>query len=268
MGKIHLNIFSFDERLDFQSGYVRQDVYYKPQSTFRDILGMVNAKLFGYHEFGVNLEHIHCRINELAVFGNSSIKELVEAFGNTWIIDPLNKRYARKDLLLNIDLAFTRYRPFFQKLPFILPSECEELKKFLPINFITPYYDDEYCGDGFLLYVKWLIERYPLYKKQLLESITMLNGGIFEHVCLANFMFPASNAIDLQIESLQFEILNATKTFVRKEWVNFANQINKQYQHTFHLETSLANECVMTEQSVFIQNILQASPSNIEQKNM
>lgn len=267
MGKIHLNIFSFDERLDFQSGYVRQDVYYKSQSTLRDILNMVDPKLFGYHKFGVNVEYIHCRINDLAIFGNFNTKELVEHFGNVWTIDPLSKRYAKKDLLLNIDLAFTKYKTFFQKMSFILPSECEELKKFLPINFIVPRYDDEYCGDGFLLYVKWLIERYPLHKKQLLESITMLNGGIFEHSCLANFMFPANNTIDLQIESLQFEVLNAANTFVRKEWVAFGKQLNKQYQQDFQ-HTSLSNECVMTEQSMFIQNILQTNRNITKQEKV
>ena len=113
--------------------------------------------------------------------------------------------------LAYVGMAFTKYQSFFQTMRFIAPSEQAELKKYIPINFIATCHDDEYCGDGFLLYIQWLIMRYPLYKKTLLQSIAHVNGGIFEHVCVANCLFPANNAIDLQIEALQQLLIQTQK---------------------------------------------------------
>ena len=70
MRQLELSIFSFDSRLDFQSGYVRQTLSYTQQSTLKDILQQINPKLFGYQEFGVDRDFIHFRINDIAIFGN------------------------------------------------------------------------------------------------------------------------------------------------------------------------------------------------------
>ena len=261
MRQLELSIFSFDSRLDFQSGYVRQTLCYTQQSTLKDILQQINPKLFGYQEFGVDRDFIHFRINDIAIFGNLYIDELVSKFGYSWVIDPLNKRYAKKDLLLNIDMTFTKYQSFFQTMRFIAPSEQAELKKYIPINFIATCHDDEYCGDGFLLYIQWLIMRYPLYKKTLLQSIAHVNGGIFEHVCVANCLFPANNAIDLQIEALQHELLNSSKTFVQKEWIAFGQNIVKQYP--FECKNVIMSDNTTSYPTNFMQNIL---AHNIEHK--
>ncbi len=255
MGKLHLSIFSFDSRIDFQSGYVRQEIHYKTHDTLKDIFQAVHAKYFGYQEFGIDMQFIHCRINGYAVFGNLSIKEIVEQIGSYWEIEPLNKRYAKKDLLLNLDIAFAQYNDFFYTMDFIAPSEREELKKYLLINFIVPCYDDSYCGDGFLLYIKWLILRYPLYKEKLLGYIAYKDGGIFEHISTANFMLPHNRAIDTQIESLQNMLI--APTCKHKEWQRLGEAINAQYQ--FSCKHSIADYNIAESFTPFIQSILHAT---------
>ncbi|RDU65265.1 hypothetical protein CQA53_06735 [Helicobacter didelphidarum] len=257
MAKLDLNIFSFDSRLDFQSGYVRQEMFFQSSWTLRDVLQNIHAKSFGYQEFGVDLDFIHCRINGFAIFGNIAVYELIDKFGTTWVIDPLSKKFAQKDLLLNLDKAFAQYNTFFRMAHFITPSDREELKKYLPINFIATCYDDEYCGDGFILYIKWLLSRYPLYKKQLLSTLCTFENGIFEHICIANFLFPANNTIDLAIESLQSDLVNGAKTLVPKMCFEFGKYLDGQYRFSCH--SAMVHENKIPIQSNFVQKIVDSN---------
>lgn len=254
MGKLYLSIFSFDSRIDFQNGYVRQELCYKEHDTLKDILQAVEAKYFGYQEFGVDMQFIHCRINGYAVFGNLAIKEIVSQLGCHLEIEPLSKRYAKKDLLLDLDAAFAKYNDFFYEMDFIVPSEKEELKKYLLINFIVPCHDDTYCGDGFLLYIKWLLLRYPIYKEKLLDFIACSDSGIFQHISTANFMLPHNRAIDTQIESLQSMLLSPTRK--NKEWLAFGSHIASQYHFT--CEQRIADYNAAESFTPFIQSILHA----------
>lgn len=255
MGKLYLSIFSFDSRIDFQNGFVRQEVHYKANDTLKDIFQAVDSKNFGYQEFGIDLQFIHCRINGYAVFGNLGVKEIVEKLGCYLEIEPLNKRYAKKDLLLDLDKVFARYNDFFYAMDFIAPSDKEELKKYLLINFIVPTYDDSYCGDGFLLYIKWLCLRYPLYKEKLLRFISCRESGIFWHVSTANFMLPHNRAIDTQIESLQSALISPTCK--DKEWLGFGSYMNSQYQFT--CKNRIADYNAAESFTPFIQSILHAN---------
>ena len=221
MARLELSIFAFDKRLDFQSGYVRETLHYNKNATLRDILGEINPRSFGYQEFGVNLDFLHVRINNLAIFGNKSVRDLVAKLGDSWVIEPLSKKYAKKDLLLDYEAIFAEYSGFFGAMDFIMPSEKYELKKYLPLNFISIYNDENYCGDGFVLYVKWLMRRHPLQKRELLAAITQFSSGIFNRINVASSIFPANNDIDVEIESLQSEIVNAQRNLVSKEYYDF-----------------------------------------------
>ncbi len=227
MGKLHLNIFSFDSRIDFQNGYVRQDIYYKSNDTLKDVFNYIDSKLFGYQEFGVNMNFIYCRINGYAIFGNMPVNEIVNKLGNVWEIEPISKKYATKDLLLNFDIALNKYEDFFYQMDFITPSQINELKKYILINFIATSYDDSYLGDGFFLYIKWLITHYPLHTNKLLKFIATNDGNIFEHISISGFIFPCNKIIDMQIESLQAMILSNES--LQKECRYLKSQISKQY---------------------------------------
>lgn len=253
MGKLYLSIFSFDSRIDFQNGFVRQEIYYKANDTLKDLFQSLDSKNFGYQEFGVDLHCIHCRINGYAIFGNLTIKEIVDKLGCYLDIEPLSKKYARKDLLLDLDKVFMKYNDFFYLMDFIAPSEKAELKKYLLINFIVPTHDDSYFGDGFLLYIKWLCLRYPLHKEKLLCFIACKDSGIFWHISTANFMLPHNRAIDTQIESLQRELILSKN----KEWQWLGSYINSQYHFT--CKNRIADYNNSDSFTPFIQNILHTS---------
>lgn len=225
MARIDLNIFSFDSRLDFQNGYVRESLHTKHSWHLKDLLEHINAKNFGYQEFGVDLDFIALRVNNVAVFGNIGLNDLLSYFGKILTLEPLSKKYVKKDLLIDYDTAFEPYREFFLKMEFIHPSEQTELKKYLPLNFIASSVNSEYYGDGFMLYIRWLLARHTLHKNRLLHEISKANG-IFNHINTASLVFPADNCIDVSIEELQGEVLHLSEYKKALESLNNAYNID------------------------------------------
>lgn len=251
MAKLELSIFSFDKRLDFQSGYIRDIVHCKASWNLSDLLQHINAKSFGYQEFGYDLDKLHLRINNMAIFGNISLKNIIANFGNYLILEPLSKKYVKKDLIVDYELAFKKYSDFFAKMDFLNQNESYELIKYLPVNFIIPNYDDNYLGDGFMLYVKWLIKRHTLHTKKLLGYISNIENGIFNHINTASFLFPANNEIDMNIEFLQKEILNQADF---KEYEKFSKHLESQFN--FHINNEILKSNKIYTQSNFIESIL------------
>ena len=231
--KLYLSVFSFDSRIDFQSGYVRIEIYCDKEATLRTVFEKIPAKFFGYQEFGVDKEFIHCRINGIAVLEDVSVEKLVARFGNSWTIEPLSKRYAKKDLLLDLDLAIKKYDAFFQLADFVYPGERKELSKYLLINFIAESHDEDYYGDGFFLYVKWLMGRHPMKMADLLRFISHKDHGLFSHVPVSSLMFPANSMIDDEIQSLQSQLVNGSRCPIhRAEWVFLGKQLDSKYGFT------------------------------------
>lgn len=228
---IYISIFSFDNKLDFQNGYVRCELRYSENMSLKDLLSNIKNDDFSNKTFGVNLDYIYCKINGIAVFENLNVVDLVERFGNVWTIDPISKKFATKDLLIDFELISLRYSNFFQSSPFITNEEQKEFKKYLLINFICDSYHNDYLGDGFFLYIKWLIERHEAKKEYLLKIISNKNEGIMNHVPISSLIFPENKIIDSKIEYLQNLLINASKCpFKNGEWVWIGTEIENNYK--------------------------------------
>lgn len=238
--EIFISIYSFDYRLDFQSGFVRCKVKYSNDDMLSDIIKKIPHDNFSNKEMGVDLDFLHIRLNGIAILEDVEILDLINQFGKIWYLEPLSRRYAKKDLTLNLDFAYAKYNGFFNSAPFITPSERLELKKYLSINFICNY-DDEYYGDGFFLYVKWLINRHPRQQRSLLKTISDPKCGIMNHIPLASLIYPRSGVLDNEIEYLQGMLLNPSRCPIKQnDWGKLSFKISDQY--TIKPVSKLANE--------------------------
>lgn len=238
--KIIISIYSFDYRLDFQSGFVRCEIDYGNNDKLSDIIKKIPHDNFSNKEMGVDLDFLHIRLNGLAILEDLGALDLVNRFGKIWYLEPLSRRFAKKDLTLNLEFAYAKYNDFFNSAPFITPSERVELKKYLSINFICQY-DDEYYGDGFFLYIKWLMNRHPRQKRYLLETIASPVGGIMNHIPLASLMYPKNGILDNEIEYLQGMLLNPSRCPVKQnKWSSMSSKISDKY--TLNPKTKLIDE--------------------------
>ncbi|AFI04732.1 DUF5644 domain-containing protein [Helicobacter cetorum] len=216
--KLHLKVFRFEVKKDYNPAYVSYFLEYQEEQRLLDILKQLQGVGFS--------EPIGLKINQIAVFENAQLSDLVAFFGKEWVLEPLSKRYALKDLIIDEKAVLKSYEPFFNQMTFLSAGEKEELEKYLRINFINPQENPKYLGDGFFLYIKWLLKRYPSQQNKLLEVIANPEDGVMNFLSIAPYLYPKDDNIDHEIYELQ-EILTNSKI---NPWQDFSKNLLSLYQ--------------------------------------
>ncbi|WP_104759795.1 DUF5644 domain-containing protein [Helicobacter bizzozeronii] len=196
--KLQIRVFRFDAKNQYNPSYPLCIVEYLPEWRLKDVLEHIP-----FPDFGYDATHLGLKINQIAIFENLLVSELVQRFSAEWVLEPLAAEYALKDLLMDESAILGQYQSFLQSAPFLSASEQSELAKYININFITPKKQAGYYGDGFFLYVRWLMTRYPTRAKDFLQSIAHDKYGVMHFVSLKNYLYPPSDRLDEAIYDLQ-----------------------------------------------------------------
>lgn len=196
MDKVQLEVFAFEAGVDYLPYYKKLSFQVKSNQTLRDLLIFLSQEISGY---ACDIEHLALRINGIAIFENLEMIDLTQRFGNEWQIDPISTYYAYKDLLVDKKALRKKYDTFFAWADFLSVEEREELDKYLLLNLITPMSNDEYLGDGFFLYLKWLLARHPEKLGEILEWVIEPQSGVLNFVSLADMVYPRGTALDEEI---------------------------------------------------------------------
>ncbi|BBB19863.1 DUF5644 domain-containing protein [Helicobacter cinaedi] len=199
MNKVQLEVFAFEAGVDYLPYYKKLCLQIKDNQTLRDLLVFLQQEISGYV---CDIEHLALRINGIAIFENLNLIDVVQRFGDEWQIEPISVYYAYKDLLVDKKSVEKKYDAFFAWADFLNAEEREELDKYLLLNLITPMSNDEYLGDGFFLYFKWLLSRHPEKLNELLEWIVQPQSGILNFVSLADMAYPRGNTLDEEMWEL------------------------------------------------------------------
>lgn len=196
MDKVQLEVFAFEAGVDYLPYYKKLSFQVKSNQTLRDLLIFLSQEISGY---ACDIEHLALRINGIAIFENLEMIDLTQRFGNEWQIEPISTYYAYKDLLVDKKALRKKYDTFFAWADFLSVEEREELDKYLLLNLITPMSNDEYLGDGFFLYLKWLLARHPEKLGKILEWVIEPQSGVLNFVSLADMVYPRGTALDEEI---------------------------------------------------------------------
>lgn len=193
MDRVQLEVFTFEAGADYLPYYNKLTFPFLDDYRLSDVLAYVKSNIRG---FGYDDQNLALRVNGIAVFENLSVVELVQRFSKEWVIEPLSTRYARKDLLIDRQWLLKRYDGFFAQWKFVTLEEREELNKYLLLNLISPIQDDLYLGDGFFLYLQWLISRHPENMREIQEVLCDERIGIWNFVSLADWVYPRAHLLD------------------------------------------------------------------------
>lgn len=196
--KIDLELFSFEAGVDYLPYY--QKLVFEPNSshTLADLLAFVKGNIDNY-----GCESIAFRLNGTAIFSNQNITELMATFGSEWCIEPLSTYYAKKDLIINTAHLLKQYEAFFVESSFLSANEREVFEKdYLLLNLISPLRSEYYLGEGFFLYIKWLIERHKDKENELSKWLMEKHSGIVNATNIAQFVYPRAFKLDSEILSL------------------------------------------------------------------
>ncbi|WP_281746705.1 DUF5644 domain-containing protein [Helicobacter suis] len=211
--KLQIRAFRFSAKEDYNPAYPLYVVEYQLDWTLRDILAHIP-------DLSYDQTHLGLRINRVVVFENLSINTLINRFGKEWILEPLATKYVLKDLLMDTEGMLKPYQNFFKSASFLTEAEKSELSRYIHINAITPKSDSDYFGDGFFLYTKWLMNRYPHRTPDLLQNLADKHHGAMHFVSLKHYIFPKNDVIDTEIYSLQQQLLNASNPSANNPWAH------------------------------------------------
>lgn len=231
IGFLHLEIFCFDPSADYEFYFKKYKISYthaKPSGeqistsqTLGEILGLISSaldicvdtriglKINGIALLGDNISDEldykaskeHKEILSKETSSKETLDALLDRFGNEWRIEPLSTLYVKKDLTLDMEAMHSKYEEFFDKYRFITQDERKSLSKYLPLNLISTR-DDDYLGDGFFLFVRWLAQRHSEHLNDLLESISDTKNGVLSYSSIQNLLYKPNPQIDRDIEWL------------------------------------------------------------------
>ncbi|BCZ17218.1 Heterodisulfide reductase, subunit B [Helicobacter sp. NHP19-003] len=214
---LKIRAFKFNPICDYNPAYVLYGVSYNPGGRLKEVLASVPNLAY-------DSVHLGLKINQIAVFEDLEIADLIDRFGKEWVLEPLAIPYAKQDLLLDEEALLEPYANFFASAPFLTEEERAELAKYANINTLTPKEHAGYFGDGFFLYAKWLMERYPHRSPEILSSIADKMHGVMHFVPLKHRLYPESDALDVEIYSLQQMLLNGSKCpLANNPWARLGN---------------------------------------------
>lgn len=197
MQSVELSIFRFFAQESYEYYFQKYPISYDTNLTLFDALESIPGLAFD--------KSMGLRVQGLCVFADVKLQELVEKFGVNLRIEPLSQKYVEKDLLINREAIYKRYEEFFAAHDFIAPSHRYELHKFLWANLVSLRDDNEYLGDGFFLYVHWLLACYPKHFDTLIHTIAGAQSGVMSYAPLEALIYkpnPHTSAISPIIEEL------------------------------------------------------------------
>lgn len=197
MQSVELSIFRFFAQESYEYYFQKYPISYDASLTLFNALESIPGLAFD--------KSMGLRVQGLCVFADVQLQELVDKFGVNLRIEPLNQKYVEKDLLINKEAMYRRYDEFFAAHDFIEPSHRYELHKFLWANLISLRDDSEYLGDGFFLYIHWLLERYPKHFDTLIHTLAGSQSGVMSYVPVEALIYtpnPHTRAISPIIKQL------------------------------------------------------------------
>ena len=223
--RFEIRVFRFCAQSDYSEYYENLIINIDDALNLKDLMEQIKGNL---HNFAYDEQSFGFRINGRAIFSNVKLADLVAEFGGVLEIDSLNPKYALKDLLINKDEILNLYAPKLDKFPFLNAESRAEFKKYILINLISPLSFEDYVGDGYASYIKWMSLHYADFADILLSSIMQFEDGIINHIPTADLIYPRDCSIDDEIRSLQRELFNSTMPYIAK----LKKENAKKYRHT------------------------------------
>ncbi|RAX52993.1 hypothetical protein CCY99_06390 [Helicobacter sp. 16-1353] len=225
-----ISVFRFNANTDYNEYYQSIDISIDENLNLKDLLIAISKSL---DDFSYDDKSFGFRINNIVVFSNIKLLDLKSHFGTSLIITPISTKYAMKDLIIDKEAIYSLYKTKLDKFKFLSEESKNEFKKYILINLISPLDLDDYVGDGYCLYIKWMMIHYKDYAKDLLMSIARYEDGVMNSISVKNMIYPPDGSIDKEIEGLQRMLLQSIRCPIRRNhWVKIAKKVESLFKLT------------------------------------
>ena len=187
---LEIKAFFFNAQTDYLPYYKQFSIELAEDMKAKDLLALIQEQNenFAYPE-----EKLLLKINGLVVEGDQSMSEVVEKFGTSLQIDPVNSYRSNNGLIINDDDFMQSYELL---APFASKEDLEYYKTLYSVHYAseTENFDHDYIGDAVLLLAHKMIADNSEHKEAILEAIT----------------YPYSSLLDCEYENNLFHAQDHT----------------------------------------------------------
>jgi len=223
--KLELRAFFFNAKTDYLPYYKNFNIKVDAEATAKDLLAKIQEK---NENFSYSKQKLVFKINGLVVDAKQSVSELVERFGTSLLIDPVNSYRSNDGLKINDD-------DFMQSFELLAPYASESDLKYYKTLYALHYasetenFDREYIGDAVLVLAHKMISEGSEHTEAILEAITSVHSGLLD--CeYENNLFNAEDHTAAINELKAMVKPEKTPSFMEKLAARFSKKVEEKVQ--------------------------------------
>jgi succinate dehydrogenase/fumarate reductase-like Fe-S protein len=174
--KLEIKAFFFNAKTDYLPYYKHFQLKVDEKATMKDVLAHIQEQ---NENFNYPKQKLLMRVNGLVTEGKQSVKSIVERFGETLQIDPVNSYRSVDGLKINDD-------DFMQSFALLAPYASEDdlkyYKTLYPLHYAseTSQYHRHYIGDAILVLAHKMIVDGSEHAEAILDAISSPDSGLFD----------------------------------------------------------------------------------------
>ncbi|WP_263832703.1 DUF5644 domain-containing protein [Sulfurospirillum oryzae] len=218
-----LSVFRFDAKTDFLPYYKKHFITIDRNKNVNDLLALIQMEDCSFDYPKGELSAL--KINGKALFTNASIDGIINSFGKSLTIEPLNTKRVTKDMIINTD---DFYRSFDLLCTFVAGKDRALFEQYLIYHYASSVLDlvEDYQGDALFAFAYDMIHKHPEHKREILEIVANEHTGVFLHVRLCKKIYPCGADVEKKITELKNEVMKLRP---------FANPLVEKFSHHIDL---------------------------------
>lgn len=204
---LKLRIFRFNAKTDYLPYYKKYNINTEKNITLKDVLEQIKKEDILF-DFPQN-DNSFIFVNNHATSTQTPISHICEYFGEELTLEPLSKKRAIKDLIID-DKDF---QDTLLPVSHLLTAEQkEQYQMYKPFYYASEvlFYHESFFGTSLFLFVHELLQDSHKNKEELLRIIADEDSGIRYHTPLCHRIFPKQHNIEEKIINLKQEILSSS----------------------------------------------------------
>jgi len=174
--KLEIRAFFFNAKTDYLPYYKNFNINVDGKATAKDLLLQIQEE---NENFSFPKQKLIMKVNGLVVEGKQSVSSLVERFGTSLQIDPVNSYRSNNGLRINDD----DFMQSFQLLaPYASEADLKYYKTLYALHYAseTENFNREYIGDAVLVLAHKMITEGSEHSEAILEALTSAHSGLFD----------------------------------------------------------------------------------------
>lgn len=202
--KLELSVFRFDAKTDFLPYYKKHFITIDRSLSINDLLARIQAEDCSFDYPKGKLAAL--KINGKALFSDVSVDGIINTFGKSLTLEPLNTKYVTKDMIIDT----TDFYKNFDLLETLVDAKDKALfEQYIIYHYASSVLDfvPDFQGDALFAFAYDMMHKYPEHKREILKIVSNEHTGLFLHVRLCKKIYPCGADVEKKITELKNEVM-------------------------------------------------------------